>query len=142
MYGIIEKFTPGGERECDLDIQDATGAPVYRFVFAIRNTADTTLTVVQASTFGAPSTGTWYFLVVQHDATNNQIGISVNNGTTDTTATTGGVRDGAAPFRIGAFGNATSFFDGRIDAVMVWKRLLTAAEKAYLYDSGNGRSPL
>jgi hypothetical protein len=123
------------------DLDEASGNRAAAFQTANLTLTDTTLTVVQASTFGTPSTGTWYFLVAHHDSVNNQIGISVNNGTTDTTATTGGVRDGTAPFRVGAFGNATSPFDGRIDAVMIWKRLLTAAEKAYLYDSGNGRSP-
>ena len=34
----------------------------------------------------------------------------------------------------------TSYFNGRIDNVGFWKRLLTANEKAYLYNTGSGRS--
>jgi hypothetical protein len=49
-----------------------------------------------------------------------------------------------APFRIGDLsqnngGAAHSYFDGRIDAVGVWNRLLTEDEIAYLHYAGAGK---
>jgi hypothetical protein len=49
-----------------------------------------------------------------------------------------------APFAIGAFsqnggGSTGSYYDGRIDAVGVWNRLLTADEAEYLWYEGAGK---
>lgn len=48
----------------------------------------------------------------------------------------------AEPLRIGAHsisGVISSFFHGRIAQPLIWSRTLTAAEIAYLYNSGSGR---
>lgn len=94
---------------------------------------------VTASTAGALSTGTWYFVVAWHDSANNQIGIQVNNGTADTASHSGGVFDGTAFFIIGALQGGNNW-DGPIDQVGFWKRLLTSEEKTWLHNSGAGRS--
>src|SRR3990167_4764952 len=39
----------------------------------------------------ASSATTWYYVVVWHDSVNNQVGISINNGTPVTSATSGGL---------------------------------------------------
>ena len=49
---------------------------------------------VSSSTFGALSTGTWYMVMVNHDADDDTIGVSINAGTIDTTAYSSGVYDG------------------------------------------------
>lgn len=98
---------------------------------------------VLANTLGSPSTATWYFIVCWHDATANTVNIQVNNGTADSTATGGALSaSGTAPFRIGARSTAGSLLpmDGLIDEVGFWKRVLTAPEKTFLYNSGSGRS--
>ncbi len=86
---------------------------------------------------GTPSAGTWYHVVAWHDSVNNVIGISVNGGTAVTAARTTGVHDGAGAFYLGgdALGN---FWDGQIDEVGFWKRVLTSQERTDLYNGGAG----
>src|SRR3990167_1866569 len=105
---------------------DNTGGTI-RFKFDVRDTGDTATTTATASTFGTPSTATWYFIVAYHNATTNLIGISVNNGAFDTAATTGGVRDGTAAFEIGRH-TAANYFNGRVESVAAAKQIYTAAE--------------
>lgn len=89
----------------------------------------------------AASTGTWYWVVVDHDATHNRISISVNNGTPQTQSTSAGVFDGARPLEIGRT-NSGSFggqIDGEVGQVLIYKnRLLTSPERAAIYNSGSG----
>ncbi len=87
------------------------------------------------------SASTWYHLYVYHDSVNNKVGISIDNGAAVEAATTGAPGNGAAPFEIGDRSSGTAPFNGRIDEVAFWKgRLLTAAERTWLYNSGSGRS--
>lgn len=108
-----------------------------QFRFAMLNGG--TATAVQASTFGTPSTGTWYMLILQYDAANDLMGISVNNGTMDTTAQAGGTNVLTNPFVVGAVADLSPF-NGRMQRIGFWKRLLTDAEKAEIYNAGNGIS--
>jgi hypothetical protein len=109
--------------------------------FRLLVSADGTTPVsVQASTFGAPAIGTFYFVVASHNATSNIISIAVNNGTANTTSHTTGVLDSTSDFNIGRFASDSGYCDAVIDEVGIWKRILTAAEITYLYNSGNGRT--
>ncbi len=93
---------------------------------------------VAANNLGAVSVATWYYVVFWHDATANTINLQVNDGTADSTSHTTGVYEGDGAFYIGRneFG---SYWDGLIDEVGIWKRVLTAGERTELYNSGNGR---
>lgn len=87
-------------------------------------------------TWGANlSLNTWYFYHVYYDGVN--IGISINNGTAVTTAYTGDIQDSTNPLVFGSQGS-TNDHDGRIAAVGLWKRVITAAEVTTLYNSGLG----
>lgn len=105
-------------------------------IFRVSNngTAVTSLT----SLLGALSTGTWYLFVVWHDATANTLNLQINNGTIDSVSYTTGVFDGTQAFEVGAQ-NGGATHNGRIQYLAVWKRILTASEKTFLYNSGNGR---
>jgi hypothetical protein len=96
----------------------------------------------QRATWGsALGTGTWYFVIGYHDAGSNELGISINNGTMVTASVVAGVYDGTAALRFGYPGfHATNYYDGLIDQVGFWKRLLTADEITSLYNGGSGRS--
>lgn len=109
-----------------------------RLVFRVSSDGATAVEVT-ASTFGAVPTATWMFVVCRHDATANQISISVNAGTANTTAHSGGIFNGTAPFRLGADAIPGTYFDGLIDEVGLWKRALTNDEVTELYNSGSGR---
>lgn len=134
---FVDKYvSTGDQREYTLGY-DSSGDR-FRFVTSRDGTGATTLTI-NANSFGAPSTGTWYFLLAEYDATSNLIKISVNNGTADSAAQAAGPFDGTASFTIGASGAGTgNFANALIDEIGIWKRLLTSGEKASLYNSGSG----
>jgi hypothetical protein len=48
------------------------------------------------------------------------------------------VFDGSAAFGLGRNEDSLAWLDGRLDSVSIWKRMLTAAERTQLYNSGNG----
>jgi hypothetical protein len=95
--------------------------------------------VLIASTFGALTTGTWYFVEGWHDQDAGQIGIAVN-GVTNTASRTTAPTAGTSEFVIGGRKGLSSFWDGRCDeALFIKGRIPTAAERASLYNGGNGR---
>lgn len=110
---------------------------VDRFRLAVYGPAGATATVT-ASTFGAPSTGTWYLIHVWHDATANEIGIAVNAGSADTASFSAGCNDTAANLILGTLEGGSLWYDGLIDEVGFWKRVLTSGERTQLYNGGSG----
>ncbi len=108
-----------------------------RFIFSIFD-ATTGVNTATASTFGSPSTGTWYLLVGKVEGATVQI--SVNAGAFNSTAKTVTIPDSAAALLIGAQQSTPAFFmDGRVDGVGLWKRAITATEVTELYNGGAGR---
>lgn len=100
-----------------------------------------TITELRASTFGSPSTSTWYFLAAWYDSGSGLMKVSVNNGTVDTVSGPTPF-DGASRFRLGAYNYSAASFpmDGMIDEVGFWKRTLTAGEITSLYNGSSGLS--
>ena len=98
----------------------------------------------KATTFGAISTGTWYLVVGWHIDTDPSFGsanIQVNNGTVDTNleASYFGGADTGQPFRCGRWGHSSGrYWDGRLNQVAFWDRVLTSDERTELWNSGNG----
>jgi hypothetical protein len=85
------------------------------------------------------ATGQWYFFAAYHDPAANQIGLSLDGGTAQTASITGGILDGAASFAVGRTGDfAGQYWDGLIDEVGLWGRVLSASEITELYASGAG----
>jgi len=126
--------------EYSLEAETAAG-PTTKFRFLISDGSSTA--IVRSDTFGSPSTGTWYFVMAYHDATANEIGISVNDGIVDTTSTSIGCQDTAEAFYIGGRevgAGFDSYMDGRIDEVGFWKKVLSAQEITDLYNAGAGNS--
>ncbi len=129
----------GSHAEYFLYFAGGSGNNVYKFE-VYGGSGYTNQGIVVASNFGTPSTSDWNFVCAWHDATNNQIGIQVDNGTPNTAAHSTGVYDSGDAFYIGndAFNNA---FDGLIDQVGFWKgRVLSSGERTDLYNSGSGVS--
>jgi hypothetical protein len=91
---------------------------------------------VLAANFGAIDAGTWYRVHTWHDSVNNLIGISVN-GTINTDNRTTGVFDSDRDVNIGRspFGE---HFDGLIDEVSFWKRIVGTTDRAEIYNAGAG----
>lgn len=119
--------------------------PADRFALLVSSGGSSaSQTTLLAQSFGSVPTGTWCFIVICHDSINNALKICVNDGTVDSAAWTTGVYSGSAPFQIGAsddFGTPGSNpLNGEVDEVGFWKRVLTAGEITWLYNSGSGRS--
>lgn len=132
---IIDKYQTGLKEYTLLYYQSGD-----RFEFVVSADGSSDSQYKDADTFGAPSLGTWYLIHAWHDSVNNQIGISVNAGTADTAAHSGGIYQGAAPFEIGRNLTNGFYWDGRIDEVALWSRVLTGAERTELYNGGAGLS--
>jgi hypothetical protein len=112
-----------------------------RFQYQLIDSGGAGAATVTANSLGAPSLATWYFVVGWFDPAANTIYIQVNDGTIDSAAQTAAPAGGTGVFVIGNSGIGDNrCWDGRLDQVGFWKRVLTAAERAWLYNSGNGRA--
>ena len=138
-FGLVTRWHGSGVNQTEYIFYKTNLNPGV-FEFAVSSTgADAT--VVTASTFGNVTTGTWYFVVCWHDSVLNTINIQVNNGAVDSVAYALGVFDSNAVFRLGGQELVpTNFLDGRMAGMGFWKRVLTAAERTYLYNRGQGRA--
>lgn len=140
--GDMDVVGKGNGSNGEYFLQYSNAAAADRFVMNVFGTTGFgSQGVATANTFGSPPTGTPCFLVGWHDPTNNQLGIQVNDGTADTVSHSAGILDSGGEFYLsdssGVFGN---MWDGRIRRVRIWRRVLTAEEKTWLYNAGSGRS--
>lgn len=95
-----------------------------------------------ADTLGAVSVDTWYFVVAWLDA-GTSLNIQVNNGTADTLGTAVYAQAAAGGFALGRNGGDVTiphYLNGMLDEAAIWKRILTAAERTFLYNAGAGRT--
>jgi len=135
---VKDNTSPAGARDYLTTYRFTTD----RFEGFVFKPTDVAVNVV-ANTFGSPLIATWYFFVCWHDATADTLNISINNGGTDSVATGGALQAaGGAEFRLGsaAFDGAVGSLDGRLDQPDLYKRVLTAADRTFLYNNGNGVS--
>lgn len=130
---ILSKWDTANNREYILQYDSTPD----RFSVQVSSNGSAT-TTLNANTLGSPSTATWYFIVVWHDSANDTLNIQVNDGGIDSQAYASGVFAGTSDFKVAT--GAGFFLGGRIDEVGFWKRTLTAAERATLYNSGAGRT--
>lgn len=89
------------------------------------------------------STSTWAFVVGWFSSADNKVYVQVDNGTPISTNTTGAPPgDANTKMIIGAQDSAAARrpWDGLIDEVAIYSRVLTADERTFLYNSGNGRT--
>jgi hypothetical protein len=135
MPVIMSKYTDTTHREYFLYYDNFA----QRFSFIVYNSSGTQVGIVAANTFGMPSASTWYLVNAYYDSVHSLVGISVNAGAADTSATSGTPADTTAVFNIGA-ANANEFWDGRIDQAGFWKKVLSGAERTTLYNGGSGLS--
>lgn len=131
--------TKGGGTNGEYDLRFAAGG-TQRFQFRFWGSAGFgNAGSVLADNAGGPSTSTWYFIVAWHDSTNNECGISVNDGTPDTAAVSTGVIDGTDAFALGAYAAFLEYANATLDEWGLWKRVLSSAEITELYNGGSGR---
>lgn len=132
---VFSKADTASTREYWLVIISATNNAQFSVT-----AAGSTIVSVTASSVNMTASN-WYFVDCGHDSVNNQIFCRVNNGTKHTTAHTTGVFDSGSTFRMSGVLSATNFyFDGRLDELGRWNRLLTDAEITTLYNGGVGKT--
>ncbi len=132
FQGIVSKWDTATTREYLIAYDNAAD----RFIFDVSSNG-VAQTVISGTNSGALSTGTYYFVVAWHNSVSNTINIQVNNGTVNSTAHTTGVYDSPSALVIGRYQGVGSF-NGRIDGLGMWKRVLTAQERTDLYNAGAG----
>lgn len=101
------------------------------FAWVCRDLANAN-SITLRSPLPAIASNNWYHVLAEYDALGAQITLQVNNGTVYTTPITGGVRIETNNFTIGARQNEVGTWNGFIDEVKVWRRLLTPTEKQSL----------
>lgn len=113
-----------------------------RFEFVINNgDLSNNIKTASADSLGSPSINTWYFIAAWYDSTQGTVNIKVNAKAVDSIANLLGIHGSATDFYIGreATSGTPYFLNGRVDAVHIWRRVLTPAERKFLYNNGNGR---
>lgn len=96
---------------------------------------------VTANTFGSPAVdGTQWCWIYCYWQTGVGAGISVDNGTIDTEASTVDGFSGPSDFNIGRLppDETNDYCDADIQQVCIWRRLLTWSERAAIYNAGVG----
>lgn len=134
-YGILSKDGSNGATGGCYELR--LGDTSRRLTWLIRQSGGGDCARVTADNFGNLSSNTWYHVVVWHDAVNNVAGISIN-GTANTVSTTGTPFDNGGIFALGAHSYLSQYYNGRIDEVGFWKRMLTSQERSDLYNGGAG----
>lgn len=84
-----------------------------------------------------PAINTSYFIAWGHNASTNEIWISVNGQTPEVLSTSTGVNDSAAAFTIGARADASGYWDGLIGHFAFFNRDIRS-DLASFYNSGSG----
>lgn len=129
---------PNNDREYSLRYE-YTGDR-YEFLVSSDGTLGNS-TTVNADTYGAVPATTIAFVIAWHDPDTDKIYISVNNGVADEAAHAGGCNDNISPFRLGAYGGTTpsGYMDGILWSAFVARKIYTADEREWLYNSGTPR---
>lgn len=133
---IVTKYQSDTVR--DFLLQYVGSAQDFRFI-VYDGTANPAVGIV--STGSAVNITQWYFVVAYHSKTTNSVGISVNGGTPVVATRTGTPAATASLLYIGNREGAASFpWDGRMDEICIWKRVLSQSEIKKLYNNGYGLS--
>lgn len=108
-----------------------------RFTFFAFTAAGGVAGVVAADALGSPSLNTWYNIIAWHSATDNLVGIRVNDASENTVATSSAMgSSGASDFALG--NSSTGHHNGRMDEIMLASRLWTASEKTQIFNGSAG----
>lgn len=80
----------------------------------------------------------WYFFVCEYNSSTNKISLQLNNNAETTGDCIADNSYVSGTFYIGCYNPDYYYFDGIVDALGVWNKVLTTEEKTYLYNEGNG----
>jgi hypothetical protein len=128
MMVFIKDDNAGSDRDYGMYLEN--NKPVF-YTFTV---AGSYIAVDSGVTLSA---GTWYNVTCWHDATNDLIGVAVNNGTPVTQANTGGVRASTSTFHLGIDGGTSYYYDGLLCEFGYWKNyVFNSTDRTTLYGGG------
>jgi hypothetical protein len=133
--GALNKGSPSAGSGGEWGFEFLSASAKWRFI--LRNTADTTSLAVTSPV--VCTTATWYHLVGWWDAAGKTINIAIDDETPVSAAFAAGGFDGVNDLNIGFWVAIGAKFNGDVDAVGIWNRVLTADERTALYNGGAGR---
>lgn len=127
-------FKKGANTSREYMLRILAATPAFEFLVSSDGTTATTLT--HGTTL---SLATWYFVWFKHDSAADLIYLGVNDGAAVSVAHVGGMIAAGGDFKT-AWNDwtDTGIFDGVIDQMGFWKRMITDAEIAALYNGGAG----
>ena len=115
---------------------DQNSTPIFRMKQAGGSAVDT-------DTGDNVGTGAWHFVIGWYDASTSTTNIQLDNGTVHTHSSVTSPGDDTKRLLIGAVNTTasqTDYFNGQIDEVGFWKKVLTAQEGTDLYNAGSGNT--
>lgn len=136
-WDIVSQYGAAGNRSWMIYYSGSTN----RLIFIYSNNG-TAASSVSANNFGAPSTATWMMVYAYHDSVGNVVGISINNGSANTTSHTTGGFNSTYSLDFGSGNGRTVFYNGLLDEVGLWRKVLTSQEITDLYNGGTGQTYL
>lgn len=84
------------------------------------------------------SLATWYFFAATYNHSTRGVSLNLNNGTPATATGSTVARVSTNTLNLGYWDGAAGYLDGRLDAVGIWNRVLSADELTELYNVGAG----
>jgi hypothetical protein len=128
------RFTGGNWRQYAIEFVTATN----RLTFGVTHDGNA-VARVSADNYGNIPLDTWVYVTAGHNASTNELWVSVNGGTPNTLAhSTGVFSDANADFYIGAYNQgASNLWNGRLDQIALWKRDIRS-DVSDLYNGGSG----
>lgn len=132
--GTIASVCGATGSEFSWRLRRVNGTP-DRFEFQVTSTGDIADVVTVSESEAGPATGQFNHVVAYYDHANSKIGLIVNNNKLNSASFTGPVFDAAVPFCLGAIdpdGTPAEFWDGDLDEVCFFSRVLTRNEIHYL----------
>lgn len=96
---------------------------------------DTTDLVATTDTMSA---NTWHFFLAEHDGPNDLITVELDMGGRVTKGYATGVFEGVADVTLGRDENSNNYLGGRLSGCFILEGLMSAADKALVYNGGAG----
>lgn len=131
---ILDMGTAAGQRSMDCIW---AGATAFNFRVSLDGTNLTSVSVF-------PSTiSAWALFIGQYDLPAGELfAEEYHTGSPATAAHVGGVANNSQGLHIGASHTPGNYSDIDVTGLCIWRRLLSDAEKTWLYNDGNGRDLL
>jgi hypothetical protein len=94
-------------------------------------------TTVPSATVNNITKNAWHFFVAWYDSAAGYLYLQIDNGTPGSAASTHGSFDSTSSLYVGKFGAGFNY-DGKLENVGLWKRVLDSTERSNLWNGGSG----